>query len=156
MQWLISPLHKCNPFCWHCWNPLSPNSHRFLTNKYIKITPVSSGQSHVLAIVSFAAAGPRPWNSLPIHLRQPDLRQFLRVLKKKDASVSSCMTAAPCDYSFFRRRIEISLLLIYLLRLFSNFFKQCDSLYTTFLQVAIVAVRRIENTVLFKIPQNAF
>ena len=50
---------------------------------------------------SIAAAGPRFWNSLPVHLRQP------RVISTgtSDASVRGCMTAAPSDYCFFQRRI---------------------------------------------------
>jgi len=44
----------------------------------------SCGQAHCLGDRFFAAAGPRFWNSLPVHLRQPDpsLAQFRRAIIK--------------------------------------------------------------------------
>ena len=52
-------------------------------NKWCCLSATSARTSTCLGDRSFAAAGPRLWNSLPTHLRQPDLSlgRFRRALK---------------------------------------------------------------------------
>ena len=62
---------------------------------------------------SFAVAGPRLWNNLPVELRQRDicLSEFRRLLK----TFLFCWDSAPCDFLFKCAVYKYTYLLTYLL-----------------------------------------